>query len=174
MTETNTATFINPKSGVIRLSKLRSDVAEEIFCSDREMPWMLGLIEEINEQVDEEDRELPGYPSYLEFKGTITKLKNSKYEEMVLIKGELYAQYVTYCINTGAVMNDSLEAEIRIGAIDKENSEKFGFDQEVIDVEINGEELDLYYFNDNELDLRAIFHEYIYLNKNPYPKLPEQ
>lgn len=173
MTEKNSSIFINPQSGIIRLQKLRTDVVEDVFC-DKDTPWMMGLLEELNEQVEEEDLSPTDYPTYIEFKGQISKIKNSQYEQVLVVKGELTVKYLTYCISTGELMSDILETEIIVGAIDQLNQAKYDYNEEIITIDVNGEELDLYYFEDQQVDLAAIFHEYIYLNKNPYPRLTKQ
>ena len=173
MTENIALTFINPQSGIIKLQKLRSDATENVFF-DKDVPWLCNLLEELNEHVEEEDRKLTDCTTFIEFKGQITKKKNTKFEEMLIFKGKISAKYLTYCVSTGEVMSDTLEVDIAIGAIDKDNQKKYGYDDDIIDIEINGEELDLYYFEDHQLNLASIIHEYIYLNKNPYPRLTKQ
>lgn len=167
------------KSSIIKVAKLKFDTDERIS-ADQSSEWVLGILNELNENVDEEDledlkRQSPqASECHLKFSADIKKVKNSKYKEVVLVEGELSAKFMTYCVSSGKLMSDVMECEVLVAAIDKSLQQSLGFDEEVIDIEVDGQEYDLYYFESNQLDLAPILHEYIYLNKNPYPRLQEE
>ena len=67
-------------------------------------------------------------------------------------------------------MMDSIDAEVRACFIDEEMKKRFEMEDE-LSVFVDEGEYDLYFFQNDKIDLFEIFREYIFLNKNPYPVL---
>ncbi len=161
---------IGAKSSLIKIAKLAFDT-EAPFEVSQETEWTRPLLDELQEDVDEEDKTTSQEPVFITFHGHIKKMKSGKYQEILKLNGELRARFLTLCVSSGDVMVDEIVVDVNMAAIDDTNREKYGFDEDMIELEVDGEEHDLYYFKENELDLLPVFHEYLYLNKNPYPRI---
>lgn len=124
------------------------------------------ILEELNENVPSEER---GDEAYIKFEGELEKI-SGKYEEFMHFVGTINTTFYCHDVITNEVMSDSLEQEVRCLVLSKEVGQKLQLEDE-IDIEHNGEEYDLYFTDDEDfLDIKGIIHEYIFLNKNPYPK----
>ena len=143
--------------------KIDSPVTLEI---DATQDFLGEILEELNEDVAKKDR---GEESYISFHGEIEKI-DGKYEEFLHITGIIKTTYYTVDIIDSSIMTDSLEQEVKCLILTNEVINKLEM-QDEIDIEYNGEEYDLYFLDkENCLDLKGILHEYIFLNKNNYPK----
>lgn len=133
---------------------------------DATQDFMAELLDELNEGVEASDR---GEESYISFNGELEKQKG-KYEEFLHFTGTLKTTYYTHDILTNEVMTDYLEQEVKCLALTKEVGQKLQMEEE-IDIELNGEEYDLYFLDEDDcFDIKGVISEYIYLNKNNYPK----
>ena len=147
------------------IQKFQVGVAK-ILELDATQDFMSELLEELNEGVDKSAR---GDESYISFEGEIEKLEG-KYEEFLHFVGTLKTTYYTHDILTNEVMTDNLEVEVKSLVLTNDVVKKLEMEDEV-DIELNGEEYDLYSLDQNDyIDIKGILHEYIFLNKNNYPK----
>lgn len=142
----------------------------EVLEIDATQDFLGEILEELNEDVSKKDR---GEESYISFAGEIEKL-DGKYEEFLHFTGLIKTTYYTQDIIDSDIMTDSLEQEVKCLILSNEVVNKLEMKDE-IDIEYNGEEYDLYFLDkDNCLDLKGILHEYIFLNKNNYPKKSQE
>lgn len=133
---------------------------------DATQDFMAELLGELNEGVEKSDI---GDESYISFDGEL-ELLEGKYEQFLHLVGSLKATYYTHDIMTNEVMPDHLEVEVKCLALTNEVVKKLEMEDE-IDIELNGEEYDLYSLDEDDfIDIKGILHEYIFLNKNNYPK----
>lgn len=152
----------NPES----IKKFQVGVAQ-VLELDATQDFMGELLGELNEGMKKTDL---GQDSSISFVGEI-ELFDGKYEEFIRVVGTVNATYYTHDILTNEVMLDSLEAEVKCLALTNEVIQKLQMEDE-IDIEFNGEEHDLYFLDaDDCIDLKSILHEYVFLNKNNYPKI---
>ena len=151
---------------VYSLSSLNTDVSEQIDL-DTQKEWLKLILDELNEAAGEEEAGMVEQ-THLAFSGEIKKSKNAKFGEYVLISGEIRAKFVTQCVVTGSMMFDQIDCEILAANIAKHNQERLGL-EEGETVFLEDEERELFFFDRGEVDLEPVLHEFIYLNKNPYP-----
>ena len=83
--------------------------------------------------------------------------------------GALSLTYITQCAQSGELMNDELNLDVQAIFIDNILSNKYE-DDENMTLFIGNMEYELYFYENSKLDLAQVLHEYIFLNKNPYPK----
>lgn len=159
---------IKNKISVERLAKDRV----ETFQFDQNENFVAELLNELNEGLSISELEVKGSfeTDFIHYQGTIEKKYNSKYGEYIVIKAHLEAAYICLCVNSGAVMMDTIKADNYAGVIDPKFEELFEHDEDTL-FYIDGQELELYYFDKNgEFLLADLLREMIFLNKNPYPK----
>ncbi|MCY4523706.1 MAG: hypothetical protein OXB84_03085, partial [Halobacteriovoraceae bacterium] len=102
------------------------------------------------------------------FNGSILRKKDGKYGDYFFLKGVLKASFHTYCVKSGNPMLDTINVEVKSAILDDEAKNHF---QEKDTICLDENQLDLYYYKDNCFDMQKILHEYLFLNKNPYPHL---
>ena len=66
-------------------------------------------------------------------------------------------------------MLDQVHAEVKAVYIDEEYGEKYQLEDETT-LFLNDDEYELYYLDNNKCDLPKVINEFVFLNKNPYPK----
>ena len=135
------------------------------FQLNRSVLWMDEILLELEENYTE-NRVLD---SRIDFSGQILKKQDGKFGDYLILEGDLQAAYSTYCIKTGDPMLDTIHVGISAGILDDEIEHKFHPDEDT--VLLGDRQLDLYYYSNNCFDMQKIFHEYLFLNKNPYPQL---
>jgi len=153
----------------IFIKHLKLDRPEEIQL-DGQVPWLNKILDELNEDADDTDREKFSDSLEIYFKGEFLLKNNGKLGDYVLLDGSLFASFVTLCVSTGTVMNDVVDCSLSIVFIDDVLKDKLGLEEET-DFFIDNEERDLYYYDNNKIDIRSTLHENVFLHKNPYPKL---
>jgi hypothetical protein len=151
--------------GLYSIVKLSEDSSDTLF-ADQSHPWLLKVLEELNEEFDEEDRAAIG--PYIRFKGEITKVKNNRYGVSIILTGELSVRICALCGRTGQLIADPIECEVRSVFIEEENRSKYQLEDEIT-LLLNEDEYDLYYYSKNKCDVASVLREYAFLNKNPYP-----
>ena len=151
--------------GTYTIVKLREDASDTIFV-DQTQPWLQQILDELNEDFDDEDKAQIG--PYIRFKGEITKLKNNRYGVVAILTGELNARVCALCGNTGKLIYDPIECEVRSVYVEEENREKYQLNDE-ISLFLEEDDYDLYYYKNYKCDIAMVLREYAFLNKNPYP-----
>lgn len=143
--------------------KFRFDHSDTKFVSE--------LLDELNDGIKAADYNLTDKTPFLSFEGSITRLQDDKYQDYLLLEGRLKANFFAVCVGSGVVMLDEIDADVYAAIIDTELEARFGHEEDTT-VYINDDEYDLYYFNEKgEFEIKEILSEYLFLNKNPYPKI---
>lgn len=151
----------------IPISKLKLNVPE-LLAFDQSLDWITIILAELNDQLEEGDVVYSHETPFLKFKGEAIKKQNVNYGDIVILQGDLSAKFITTCITTGAAMMDSIDTEIRSCFIDEAMKKRFQMEDEV-SVFVDEGEYDLYFYQNDKIDLYDVFREYVFLNKNPYP-----
>lgn len=166
-----TQDFVIPDSGLLPLSRLpwQKEVDGHF---DEKQPWVANLLSELSEDVGDEIAMIGEENITLTMDFSLEKKRHPHYGEILLVKGQLHASFPTLCSRTGAVIVDKLSAEVNACFL-HENLKKTAEDplEEEIDVVIGEEVFDLYFYAPRGASLSEMAHEYIYLNKNPYPQV---
>jgi uncharacterized metal-binding protein YceD (DUF177 family) len=154
---------------VVLLKKIPVDSFTEMIF-DQETKWLDKILCEINEEAGDEAVETFKDDLFITFSGQLARKQQTQYGEILLLTGELNSQFVTNCVRTGQSMLDKIETKITAIFLDSEHQDKYGYDEEV-ELLYDGKMWDLYFYNDESLDITEVIHEYLFLNKDPYPKL---
>ena len=142
---------------------------EYLLNVNESISWMNDILCELQEGFDEKDCD--SQTPCISFNGAIQRKHDGKYGDYLLMQGILKANYCTYCAKSGDPMLDSINVQVNSAILDSEAEEKFHKDEDTI--YLDQHPLDLYYYQDNYFDVQKILHEYVFLNKNPYPSLQE-
>ena len=135
------------------------------FELSRSILWMDEILLELEENYNENQ----SLDSRIDFSGQILKKQDGKFGDYLILEGCLKAAYGTYCIKTGDPMLDTIDVNVSAAILDDETEHKLHPEDDT--VLLGDRELDLYYYSNNCFDMQKIFHEYLFLNKNPYPQL---
>ncbi len=160
---------MNNKFGIF---KLALDQELELSFNNMDQEWFCSILNELESDVDNEDKQKLSNESKLTFSGRITKKNDSRHKDILLLEGNLSSEFKTYCVRSGDPMVDTLNIEVSSVFIDKALENKYGLEEE-ISLFVNDKEYDLYYLENNQADVLPVLHEYVFLNKNPYPKLEQ-
>jgi hypothetical protein len=153
------------------ISKLPKEGSIEVYL-DGETPWMAELLEELNEDLTDSDYEGEGNAS-IEFKGELVRKWNDRFNDYIILTGEIRASFYALEINSGEAILDHIEVPVRACWIQEELREKFGYEEET-EIWFDEDEYDLYFYTRNNVELKPVLSEYLFLNKNPYPGLSEE
>lgn len=140
---------------------------------DHALPWMKALLTELNEEVGAKQIISPSNQGELKFEGSYYKKNKSEYGDFVIITGTLSARYFTSCSQSGKTMQDEIVAECNACIL----SESFKVNpdyKDEIELYVDAEMRDLFFQKHSYVLLNEVFHEYLYLNKNPYPRINKE
>jgi len=151
---------------IIRINKIKFDVDEKLKFSDQN-DWFREILKELNE--DFEIGEIENSGSQILFNGFVSKVNDSRYKDVVLLSGKLHARHLALCGVSGDIIEEEIEIDIMAAFLSLEIRDKYSL-QEELNIFIQNETYDLFYYEQNRLDLKSVMHEYIFLNKNPYPQ----
>lgn len=133
-----------------------------------ENPWVQELLVELHEGVTGMPvRELVKRSTFDVELNLCKKFQNT-IGEYLLAKITIDIQYFTNCIKTLALMKDSLNLTFQSAVLPKTLEENEEYTDQV-EVFLDNEMYDLYFYEKNFVDIKEIIHEQIYLNKNEYP-----
>ena len=155
----------------ISTERLAKDRVESFSFSEKDN-FLAKILAELNEGLKFSELEVPSQfdRDYFNFSGNVEKKYNSKYGEYIVVKAQVDTAFMCLCVNTGVVMTDFIKAEISAAIIDRKFEKIFNHEEDT-NLYIDGQELELYYHDDNgEFLLEDMVREMIFLNKNPYPK----
>lgn len=157
---------------IIPLGNLRLNTPED-FTVDHQIEWAQEFLDELQDGFTEfEKRCLPEKPA-VDIKGSLLKEKDSRYGYTVILTGDLSLTFGTYCVSTGQQMVDHLDVPLNVVFVQANYISRYHLEEETT-LFIGGEERELYSYENNSIDLAEVIHEYIYLNKNPYPQKVER
>jgi len=154
---------------IVSLPKLKLG-KEENLSLDLNTPWLMSILNELSSDVSSRDsKDQDGLTFDINFNGELIKEKDHSLGDIVKLLGALSVTYITQCAQSGELMNDELNLDVQAVFIDNILSNKYE-DDENMTLFIGNMEYELYFYENSKLDLAQVLHEYIFLNKNPYPK----
>lgn len=136
---------------------------------DQTRPWMKELLDELHEEVSLKFVS-PSSQGEINFEGEYYKKNKSQYGDYVVLSGKLFVKFHTNCVSTGKNMMDTLDLDFSACFLSSNLESEESFKDE-IDIYMDNNTHDLYFYEGHSIDLKEAFHEYIYLNKNPYPRI---
>lgn len=155
--------------GTLVVTKFPMDSAQQ-YDMDESQPWIRDILLELNENADTKLPEEYVEDSFVNVKLTIEKKFNSTYGEYLILSGSVSTEYFTQCIRTLKEMKDSLEVEFKGCYLDSVNEKNEELADQV-DIYMDGEVRELYFYENRVADIKLLIHEQIYLNYNQYPVL---
>jgi len=156
---------------IYSLGNLSKDVPEKISLNQN-IEWFKRILDELNEAAGKEEAQMLE-EAHLSFAGEIKKSKNVKFGEYVLVTGQIVSKFVTQCIKTGQMMFDQIDCEVEAACLLKSRQQDLGL-EEGDSVFLEDRELELFFFEKNQVDLEPVLHEFVFLNKNPYPTATQE
>ena len=155
----------NNKTNFLRTTKLHYGEFTEIEVDESHL-W---VNEVLGELVDELGGELSdNIDCTLKWSFKAKRFQHHTYREGILVEGQISAVYPASCSKSGDQLEQNLSVSMRSVFIDSsfEDNEELA---EEITLFIEDQEWDLYYHQNGLVDLKPVLHEYIFLNRNPYP-----
>tara|TARA_R110000868_G_scaffold42681_2_gene144029 strand:+ start:10755 stop:11243 length:489 start_codon:yes stop_codon:yes gene_type:complete len=142
----------------------------KLFDMDESVGWVGELLAELNEDLTKEELAELDTELFLTIECEVSRKTTDKLEDHIKVTGKLSTVFGARCIKSGSPMIDNLELEIKFVVIDHELITRYGYEEETT-LFVDGEEYELYSSQDNRFDIKDIFHEFIWLHKDPYPTL---
>jgi hypothetical protein len=139
------------------------------FKIDHSLPWMKELLEELNEDV-KIGFVSPSSQANISCEGQYYKKHRGEYGEYAVVRGSLKAKFYTNDVSNGKVMLDDLEVDFCACFLGSNFKTDPDYKDE-IEFYVDNQTMDLFFLDNVFIDLKEAFHEYLYLNKDPYPKL---
>jgi hypothetical protein len=155
------------ENGKINIFKI--DAKDSLIKVDQQTPWMLELLEELHEDIDKDDPFFENFQSSITFQGELARKDKGQMGDLGILKGELTVDFCTYDVNTGEMMSESLECPVNAVFMDQKVCTELGYEDET-NLLVDTVEYDLYFYDGKTIDVKEVLHEYIYLNKDPYPR----
>ncbi|MBF0297178.1 MAG: DUF177 domain-containing protein [Oligoflexia bacterium] len=160
---------------ILNVRKLALNNEKTFQLNDSNCDWLKFLLSEI-EQLPGSSQDPPQdthKDSYLNIDIKIVKKDNSELLEHIFLEGSIDCFYKTSCIRCLNDMNDSFTIDFKACFIPKilEKNEIYA-DQ--LTIYANSEEMELYFYEEQIIDLKEFFHEQISLNINQFPLHSEE
>ena len=153
--------------GTLTIPKFPIDSAQE-YSLTKEQPWIKDILLELNENADTKLPEEYLEDSFIDAEIKIEKKFKQAYGEYIILTGTVKTEYFTQCVRTLNEMKDNLEVEFKACYLDnvyEENEEL----QDQVDIYMDGDVYELYFYEKKMADIKLLIHEQIYLNYNQYP-----
>lgn len=151
-----------------KISIFKIDSKDTVLNFDKQTPWFLALLEELHEDLDKDDEFFVDFRPNITFKGELVKKDKGTMGDIAILKGDLALEFCTYDVQTGEMMSEELEVAVAAVYMDAKIRDELGYQDETSFL-IETQEHDLYFYENNTIDLAEVLHEYIFLNKDPYP-----
>lgn len=145
------------------------DVPKSVQIDCDQDDWAKEILSELEENIDQEDRDEIGQKSKLTFIGEMIKKNNSHLNDFMILTGQLNVEFITYCTSTGAAMSDSIDVHVQAVFIQDKVRDKYGHEEDT-EIFVGDEVYDLFFVENDQVDIAPVINEFVFLNKNQYPK----
>jgi hypothetical protein len=108
--------------------------------------------------------------SSLNLNFTLQKLHNTRHDSHFVLNGSLNLHFQTECIKTLRPMFEEIKLKLDLCFLSEAFAQKTGMIDET-EIFINEKLMELFFYKDDNLDLKATVVELIEVNRNPYPTL---
>lgn len=157
---------------------MKEEVLIQKYVIDRDVPvelnidtpWVLGIFNELLEDIEKKDLFSLENRGSLSFNGTFKRKKNQIFGDHLIIKGTINCSYPTYNSTSGELFFDKINCEVLCGVVDKEVGDEYS-NPETMTIFIGDTDYDYYESENDRFNFKEIIHEYLFLNKDPYPAL---
>ena len=133
---------------------------------DETVDWVATLLNELSLEAESSlsQQFTPSFTLSLK----LTRRDRDNLGNYLVVEGKFCVHYSTYCVATYQVIEEVQQTEVNAVVISKHHQKSLNLQDEVT-LFVDDQERDLFYY-DPKVNLVEIIHEYLYLNKNPYPK----
>ena len=165
---------VTPDTGLVPLSRVPWNKAIHVKLNEKSL-WLANLLAELSENVGDVTAMVGQDEFFLRFDADLYKKRHPMFGEILIVEGAIESTFPTLCSVTGAVMTDHTRADVKCCFI-HQSFKKQAEDpmEEEIELMIDDQIFDLYFYAPRGAGLEEMIHEYLYLNKNPYPKLESE
>jgi len=152
---------------IIRLNKINIDEIKSITADER-TDWLNQILDELMEDLQGHHQDCSKRSIVLNAELEIRE--DDQYKKLILLEGQVKVCFSAVCSKTSELIDQKLDISLKTILLNKmaQINHDLG---ERISLLYKNEEWDLYFYEKNQVDLYPIIHEYIFLNKNPYPGL---
>ena len=150
---------------IIRINKIKFDEVVSLVGNEK-IDWLGQILNELMENLQGEQVEQAKRSILLDAELEIKE--DSNYRKVLLLEGAINVTYTDVCSKTAELIDQELNISLKSIFIEKYMGTQHELKDE-ISLFYEEEEWDLYFYEKNQVDLYPIIHEYIFLNRNPYP-----
>lgn len=151
---------------IVDLRDLSFNSAMELTI-DQNVEWLGEILNEFNDECV--DLECLDSEFYLKLTGSITRKKDSRFDEVLLFDAILAMQFGTTCVSTGKPIVDTINSSLKAIYIDRVHAKKYELEDEITLI-FDNEERELYFYEKFKASLKEVVREHLFLEKNPYPR----
>ena len=155
---------------VLRVNKVRVDEVKE-FKADKKTQWLDSILLELLEDCGHGKEDLGKSDINLSLK--VEKEHFDEFGEVLFCHGQVNLQYLDISVQSGESIEQKLEITVNCAFLEEHNEKKHQLEEEIT-IFFGEQEWDLYYHNRNMADMKSVIHEYVFLNKNPYPGMSNE
>ena len=150
---------------IVRLNKIKFDEIVAIV-GDEKVDWLGQILNELMEDLHAHQNGQAKKSIMLDAELEIKE--DGQYRKVLLLEGMLKVSYSDICSKTSDLIDQELNIPLKSIFLEKFMGTQHELTDE-ISLFYDEQEWDLYFYEKNQVDLYPIIHEYIFLNKNPYP-----
>ena len=150
---------------IIRLNKIKLDEIVALT-GNEETDWLDKILHELMENLQGEY--VQGAKRSILLDAELEIREDSNLRKVLLLTGRLNVIYSDVCSKTAELIDQELNIALKSIFVEKYMGTQNDLKDE-ISLFYEEEEWDLYFYEKNQVDLYPIIHEYIFLNRNPYP-----
>jgi hypothetical protein len=143
------------------------------FTLDKKTPWVQRCLNELILNLEEEDKQKGIDSSVLHLNLKIIRKSIPEYDDVFLLTGDLKLSFLTYCVKSMQLMPQDLSVPLKCCFIHESFQEKEEY-ADVIEIFVEGDMQELFFYTDTEIDLMGCVMEIIEVHKNPYPTMIEE
>jgi len=140
------------------------------FSLDKKNNWVKEILLELIGSEPEGGIQNALENSTLNLNFSLQKLNSSRHDTYFVLSGQLNLNYQTECIKSLRPMFEELKLKLDLSFIAENFALKSGMIDET-EIFINDKLMELFFYKDDVLDLKATVIELIEVNRNPYPTL---
>ena len=155
---------------ILRVNKVRIDEVKQ-YNIDQNTQWLRSVLLELltDNGLGEEDLN----DSFIKLSIKMDKEHFDEYGEVLFCEGEIDLKYTDLSVTTGDPITQELTIPVASAFLEQHNEKKHHLEDE-ISIFFGEQEWDLYYYSNNQADFLPVVHEYVFLNKNPYPGISDE
>lgn len=153
-----------------RINKIRKDEVKK-YEIDQSTEWLKSILMELLEDSGHGSDDLKD--SEIKLSVSLDKEDFEEYGEVLFCEGNISIKYTDVSVQTGDPIEQKLEIPVFCAFLEEYNEKKHQLDEEIT-IFFGEQEWDLYYYKKNTADFLPVVHEYVFLNKNPYPGISNE